>query len=47
MDTCIRMIIGMSPFNLRIVTRHLARASRQGVGRALQVVGEFTITIQN
>lgn len=44
--SCIRIIIAMSPFTLGLLTRHLARASRQGVGLAYKFVGEFTITVQ-
>lgn len=39
MDTCSRIIAAMSPSNLVLVTCHPDRASRQGVGRALQVCG--------
>lgn len=35
MDTCVRFIIAMNSLNVGLVTCHLARASRQGVGRAL------------
>lgn len=34
-DTCVRFIIAMNSFNVGLVTCHLARASRQRVGRAL------------
>lgn len=35
MDTCVRFIIAMDALNVGLMTCHLVRASRQGVGRAL------------
>lgn len=35
MDTCVRISIAMNSLNVGLVTCYLARASRQGVGRAL------------
>lgn len=35
MDTCVRISIAMNSLNVGLVTCYLARASREGVGRAL------------